>query len=146
MHFENDPPRTAADRERFEKCNSYLGPNQPGIYSPDPLDDDANPNAAALREQSGQPPSQLGEQRGEGMPEAGPLPGQRDLSRPQVVLPPDLQNLLDSLTPRERHQLEEGPVPTNPDQLQRELEQLAPSAPPADDQTTGQLLDYLLAP
>jgi ABC-type transporter Mla subunit MlaD len=146
MHFENDPPRTAADRERFEKCNSYLGPNQPGIYSPDPLDDDANPNAAALREQSGQPASQLGEQRGEGMPEAGPLPGQRDLSRPQVVLPPDLQQLLDSLSPRERRQLEEGPAPTTPDQLQRELEQLAPTAPPADDQTTGQLLDYLLAP
>ena len=146
MHFENDPPRTAADRERFEKCNSYLGPNQPGIYSPDPLDDDANPNAAALREQSGQPSSQPGEQRGEGMPEAGPLPGQRDLSRPQVVLPPDLQDLLESLSPRELRQLEEGPAPTNPDQLQRELEQLAPSAPPADDETTGQLLDYLLAP
>jgi hypothetical protein len=62
------------------------------------------------------------------------------------VLPPDLQQLLDSLSPRERRQLESGPVPTNPDQLQQELEQLAPSAPPADDQTTGQLLDYLLAP
>jgi hypothetical protein len=128
------------------RCNSYLGPNQPGIFSPDPLDDGSNPAAARLRAESGQPASQIGEQRGEGMPEAGPLPGQRDLSRPQIVLPPDVQELLDSLTPRQRRHLDQGDLPTNPDQLRNELEQVAPSAPPVDDQTPGQLLDYLLAP
>jgi ABC-type transporter Mla subunit MlaD len=141
--WRNEPPKTPADKEMFERCNSYLGPNQPGIYSPDPLDDGSNPSAAKLRADSGQPPSAPGEQRGEGMPEAGPLPGQPDLSQPQIALPPPVQELLDSLTPEQRQQLPEQ-LPTNPEQLQQELEQLG--APPISDQTTGQVLDYLLAP
>jgi ABC-type transporter Mla subunit MlaD len=141
--WRNEPPRTEADHELFRRCNSYLGPNQPGIYSPDPLDDGSNPSAASLRAENRQPPSSLGEQRGEGQPEAGPLPGQPDLSQPQVVLPPPVQELLDSLTPEQRQELPQQ-LPTNPDQLQQELEQLG--APPLSDQTTGQVLDYLLAP
>jgi virulence factor Mce-like protein len=144
--FRNEPPKSEADKDTFKRCNSYLGPNQPGIFSPDPLDDGSNPNAARLRAESGQPASQLGEQRGEGMPEAGPLPGQRDLSKPQIVVPPDVQQLLDSLTPRQLRQLDPNNLPTNPDQLQRQLEQIAPQAPPVDTQTTGDLLNYLLAP
>jgi virulence factor Mce-like protein len=143
VNFDNEPPKTPADHERFERCNSYLGPYQPGIYSPDPLDDDANPNAASLRAQSGKPGSHHGEQRGEGEPEAGPLPGQRDLSQPQFALPPDLQQLLDSLRPRERRQLESGPAPDTRHELERQLDTFGA---PADDQATGQLLDYLLAP
>jgi ABC-type transporter Mla subunit MlaD len=141
--WRNEPPKTEADQEMFRRCNSYLGPNQPGIWSPDPLDDGSNPSAASLRAENRQPPSSLGEQRGEGQPEAGPLPGQPDLSQPQVVLPPPVQELLDSLTPEQRQELPQQ-LPTNPDQLQQELEQLG--APPVSDQTTGQLLDYLLAP
>jgi hypothetical protein len=80
------------------------------------------------------------------MPEAGPLPGQRDLSKPQIVVPPDVQQLLDSLTPRLLRQLDPNNLPTSPDQLQRQLEQIAPQAPPVDNQTTGELLNYLLAP
>jgi virulence factor Mce-like protein len=144
--FRNEPPKSEADKDTFKRCNSYLGPNQPGIFSPDPLDDGSNPNAARLRAESGQPASQLGEQRGEGMPEAGPLPGQRDLSKPQIVVPPDVQQLLDSLTPRQLRQLDPNNLPTSPDQLQRQLEQIAPQAPPVDNQTTGELLNYLLAP
>jgi ABC-type transporter Mla subunit MlaD len=146
IEFRNEPPKGPEDQKTFERCNSYLGPNQPGIFSPDPLDDGSNPNAARVRAESGQPALKLGEQRGEGMPEAGPLPGQPDLSRPQITLPPGVQDLLDNLTPRQRHRLDQGDLPTNPDELQRELEQIAPSAPPVDDQTSGQLLDYLLAP
>jgi phospholipid/cholesterol/gamma-HCH transport system substrate-binding protein len=146
IEWRNEPPKGPEDEKTFERCNSYLGPNQPGIFSPDPLDDDSNPNAARLRADSGKPASQLGEQRGEGMPEAGPLPGQPDLSRPQITLPPGVQDLLDNLTPRQRRRLDRDDLPTNPDELQRELEQIAPSAPPVDDQTSGQLLDYLLAP
>jgi len=140
--WRNEPPKTPADQEVFRRCNSYLGPNQPGIYSPDPLDDGANPSAATVRAESGKPPSSPGEQRGEGQPEAGPLPGQPDLSQPQIAVPPQLQDLLDSLTPEQRQELP-GQLPTNPEQLQQELEQLGA---PATDQTTGQLLDYLLAP
>jgi hypothetical protein len=84
------------------------------------------------------------EQRGEGQPEAGPLPGQPDLSKPQIVLPPDVQDLLDSLSPRELRRLR-----NKPGELRRKLEEVAPPqapAPPLDNQTTGQLLDYLLAP
>jgi ABC-type transporter Mla subunit MlaD len=144
IEWHNEPPKTPADYEMFERCNSYLGPNQPGIYTADPLDDGSNPAAAGLRAQSGKPATELGEQRGEGQPEAGPLPGQRDLSKPQIVLPPDVQELLDSLTRRQRLRLDQSPVPTDPGQLQRQLESLGAPAP--DEQTTGQLLDYLLAP
>ena len=131
---------------RFKRCNSYLGPNQPGIFSPDPLDDGSNPSAARLRAESGKPASSVGEQRGEGQPEAGPLPGQPDLSKPQIVLPPGVQELLDGLTPRERRQLDRDDL----EELGVPVDQLGVPVPqvgaPADDQTTGQLLDFLLAP
>ena len=141
--FRNDKPRSEADEQLFDRCNGYLGPNQPGIYSPDPLDDGANPDAARVRAQSGLPPAQPGEQRGEGQPEAGPLPGQPDLSRPQVTLPPALDDLLDDLTPEQQQDL-----PTDPDALKRELEELSQQVgqPPPPPQATDQLLDFLLAP
>jgi virulence factor Mce-like protein len=142
--WRNEPPKSEADRETFRRCNSYLGPNQPGIYSPDPLDDGSNPNAASVRAESGQPASRIGEQRGEGMPEAGPLPGQPDLSKPQVVVPPDVQHLLDELSPRQRRRLDLNNPPTTPDQLQNELDALG--APPTSNDTAGDLLNYLLAP
>ena len=150
LNFRNTPPRTEEDRKTFERCNAYLGPNQPGIFSPDPLDDGGNPSAAALRAASGQPAERLGEQRGEGRPEAGPLPGQPDLSRPQVTLPPDLQELLDSLTPEQQQQLPLDPGELEgmtPEELQNRLDQVLPQvAPQAPSDTTGQLLDFLLAP
>jgi virulence factor Mce-like protein len=144
INFTNEPPRTPEDREKFERCNSYLGPSQPGVLTADPLDDDSNPGAASLRAQSGQPASRPGEQRGEGMPEAGPLPGQRDLSRPQIVLPPDVERLLDSLSPRQRRKLDRNDPPETPRELREQLDTLGAPAP--DSQTTTQLLDYLLAP
>src|SRR5919201_4651575 len=49
IQFRNTPPRTPLEQDTFKRCNSYLGPNQPGIFSPDPLDDGSNPNAARLR-------------------------------------------------------------------------------------------------
>jgi hypothetical protein len=142
MEWHNEPPKTPKDHEMFERCNSYLGPNQPGIFSPDPLDDGSNPSAARLRSQSGKPASSVGEQRGEGQPEAGPLPGQRDLSKPQIVLPPPVQELLDTLTPKEQRQLDADDL----QQLGVPADDLQQLGVPADDQTAGQLLDYLLAP
>ena len=143
IEWRNEPPKTPEDQAMFERCNSYLGPNQPGIFSPDPLDDGSNPSAASVRARSGEPPSRPGEQRGEGEPEAGPLPGQPDISKPQIVLPPDLQRMLDSLSERQLRRLDPNDPPTSPDELRRELGALSA---PADEQTTGQLLDYLLAP
>jgi virulence factor Mce-like protein len=146
----NTPPQNARDREIFERCNSYLGPNQPGILSPDPLDS-ADPRAARVRAEAGRPAASLGERRREGEPEAGPLPGQRDVSQPQVALPPRLEELLDSLTPREERRLPLDPGELeriDPRHLQQELgEALGGPAPaPLDQGTTGQLLDFLLAP
>jgi virulence factor Mce-like protein len=115
------------DPQRFANCNQWLGPDQPGITSPDPTT--GSPAAARLRERDGRPAARRGERRGPGEPEAGPLPGQRDLSRPQIVLPPGLEELLREL-PR-----------TAPDP------RTAPGRPPepARPEPT-QLLDFLLAP
>jgi virulence factor Mce-like protein len=134
MPFTNEKPNP----ETLEKCNSYLGPSQPGILTADPLDDGSNPAAASLRANAGKPAAREGERRGEGMPEAGPLPGQPDLSKPQIVLPPDVQDLLDTMSRRQRQRLK-----ANPDELRRKLDEIGA---PTDNQTTGQLLDYLLAP
>jgi ABC-type transporter Mla subunit MlaD len=161
LFFRNEPPRNAADQQMFERCNSWLGPNQPGITSPDPLDD-ADPQAARVRAESGRPADSLGERRVEGEPEAGPLPGQPDLSQPQLALPPALQNLLDSLTPEQERALPLDPRELrrlSPEELQRELNDAlglggsgsGPAAPlpapaPLTEGSAGTLLDFLLAP
>ena len=69
----------------------------------------------------------LGRIRSRGQPEAEPLPGQPDISKPQITLPPQIQELLDGIT-------ETPTVPKAPEQL--------PEDAPAPDT----LLDYLLAP
>jgi virulence factor Mce-like protein len=150
MGVRNTPPRKAHEREIFERCNSYLGPNQPGIFSPDPLDL-ADPRAARVRAEAGRPATSLGERRTEGQPEAGPLPGQRDLSQPQVALPPRLDEMLESLTPREERRLPIDPGEldsVDPRRLQEQLGEVleGPAPAPLDQGTTGQLLDFLLAP
>jgi len=62
-----------------------------------------------------------------------PLPGQVDPSRPHVVLPPQLQGLVDQLSGRAPQiQAPSTPSAQSPS---------APSAPSA-----GQLLDFLLSP
>ena len=58
------------------------------------------------------------------------------------MLPPAVQDLLDSLTPEEQRQLDADDL----QQLGVPADDLEQLGAPADDQTTGQLLDYLLAP
>jgi ABC-type transporter Mla subunit MlaD len=108
----NDP--TEQERER---CGGVrLGRSSPNLYGqPDPTTD-----GTAARERS-QPRRRVG-YRGPGAPEAPPIPGERDISRPQIVLPPGVQGLLDSL-------------PDGGD-----------SAPQGDEATGLQALDFLLAP
>lgn len=85
--------------EQRAKCSSGLGPYAPGVADPDPSQD-ASVKETEERERRaarrGEPvPRLIG--RGPGEPKAPPTPGKPDLSKPQIVLPPELQQLLDSL-------------------------------------------------
>jgi hypothetical protein len=104
----------AKDKERAQHCNAWLGPYQPGINKPDPTEDGGGDKLAEKRQKKG-------ETRGAGDPEAPPDPGQPDISQPQVVLPPGLQDLQNQVGA---------------------LGQDATSDAPAPDQ----LLDFLLGP
>ena len=156
------------DRQDFEDCSQWLGPNLPGITTPDFTD---GPTAAAATARSETPAQRAGEQRSAGEPDAGPLPGQPDISKPQVTLPPDLQRLVEQLTPKQirdlppelRRRIEEilGPLPDvprpQPGQPAPAPAPLptppAPAPPPvpapggaAPNGSAPPLLDYLLAP
>jgi len=121
--YRNAPPRNAEDQQLFADCNSWLGPRQPGINAPDPS---VPATAARLRARSERPAARVGERRGPGEPDAGPLPGQPDISEPQIVPPPGLRRLLDGVPGT-------GPRPEGlPDAV-------------SDADPRG-LLDYLLAP
>jgi ABC-type transporter Mla subunit MlaD len=82
----------------------------------------ANPSARVANTDA----DDLGRIRGRGQPEAPPLPGQRDISKPQITLPPQIQELLEGITK----------TPTVPQPPEVPNETAAPDT----------LLDYLLAP
>ncbi len=86
-------------RATRERCNSWTGPDQPGMTTPD-----IGSGAAAA--QAPTPAKRRGERRGRGEPEALPLPGQTDYSQPQPTLPPSQQELIQSV--------ESGQVPASP--------------------------------
>jgi phospholipid/cholesterol/gamma-HCH transport system substrate-binding protein len=70
----------------FKKCNSWLGPYQPGVNAKDPTGEvksSASSSAPAMN--------------GRGAPEAKPKAGQPDISKPQITLPPEVQQLLNTL-------------------------------------------------
>jgi hypothetical protein len=76
----------------FNKCNAWMGPYQPGVNATDPTGEVNNKKSASKDKpipDTGGPPR--------GTPEAKPAPGQPDLSKPQIVLPKEIQNLLDTL-------------------------------------------------
>ena len=95
------------DDAAFDRCRQWLGPYQPGITAPDPTE---GATSAAGRDEA----------------EARPLPGRRDISRPQVVLAPEVRRLLGG-----------EPSPSPP---------AAPETPEPSATAHGQLLDFLLAP
>ena len=117
----------AKNKERQEKCNAWLGPYQPGVNAPDPTEDGGN-SAESTRAKKGE------KRRGAGEPEALPDPGDNDPSKPQVVLPPGLQDIQNDArsqaqgTPASGATGGAGPSSGSPQ--------------PAPDQ----LLDFLLAP
>jgi phospholipid/cholesterol/gamma-HCH transport system substrate-binding protein len=115
--FQNDLKSTPEQRRIRDRCNNFLGPNQPGITTPDvPPDGGATPGRTRAKYK--------GERRKAGEPEAGPLPGQTDWSRPHPSLPASEQELL------QHYGLSAQPPTPGP-------------VPPAD--TATQVLDYLLA-
>jgi ABC-type transporter Mla subunit MlaD len=120
------PYNTDPTPEQRDLCNSHLGPSQPGILGQgDPTDGGGTKKVAVggIDPKTGE---KLGTRRGRGQPEALPEPGQRDISKPQIRLPPNVRDLLDSL----------GDIdPNHP-----------PPLPDVPDITDGQLLDYMLKP
>jgi ABC-type transporter Mla subunit MlaD len=123
-------PVDASNKDLFQKCNSWLGPNQPGVTTPDPTDK----NYAAIVAKTNKK-GKNGKTGLAGQPEAtSPLPGQTDPSKPQIVLPPAVQQLLDSL-PK---------LPINTPTLNLPAAGGAPAVP--DQRSADKLLDFLLAP
>jgi hypothetical protein len=72
----------------------------------------------------------LGRRRTRGQPEAPPRPGERDISKPMITLPDQIQDLLDGITK----------TPTVPQLPELGADAPEPTGPPET------LLDYLLAP
>jgi ABC-type transporter Mla subunit MlaD len=120
---------TAATEALGKKCNSWLGPYQPGETAPDPTQAGTTSAAAKGRTKA----KKRGERRGAGQPEAGPVKGQTDYSHPQVTLPPSVQDLLNSLT---GHQAPSSALPAVP----------PVNVPPLPNVDPTQALDYLLGP
>jgi ABC-type transporter Mla subunit MlaD len=126
---------TAAQAAIRKRCNSYLGPYQPGITARDPTDPDGGfqtgsaKKGASAKAINPTKPTKPGEQRGAGQPRALALPGQVDPSKPQVVLPPGIQALVD--------RLQRGlPLPKNAPRIPGLPQGAAPD----------QMLDFLLSP
>ena len=133
-------PSTAEERRKFAKCNQWLGPNQPGITTPDPTANRGPGDTSPVRSRT--QARSRGERRSSGQPEAAPRPGQPDISKPQVKLPPGVQDLLNGLGLKQGQKLPQVPnVPKVPNVPQ------APRTPQGgqlDDQGGNQLLDFLL--
>jgi hypothetical protein len=110
--YGTDPTVTAL----FKKCNSWLGPYQPGVNAKDPTGEVKGSPADNSKNDLPLP--------GRGAPEATPKPGLPDISKPQVTLPPEVQQLLDTLkVPGTSPKLPQIPGQL-PQQLQQELQQL----------------------
>ena len=124
------------EKELYEKCNSWLGPEQPGITSPDPTEDGPSSTAAARAADMGVGVEPGSTEHGAGQPEAPPIPGKKDWSKPEFVLPPSLQSLLDVLKP----QAPNTPLPDVQELRDKLPENVAPEVQPES------LLDFLLAP
>jgi ABC-type transporter Mla subunit MlaD len=111
-------------KSRQEHCNAWLGPYQPGVNAKDPTEDGGSA-PKATKETKGE------KQRKAGDPEALPTPGKPDISKPQIVLPPGLQEVQN-----DGRRQSQGSSPAAGGS------QPGDSPQPAPDQ----LLDFLLAP
>jgi ABC-type transporter Mla subunit MlaD len=122
---------TAETEALGKKCNSWLGPYQPGVNAPDPTQAGTGATSPAAKGRT--KAKKRGERRGAGQPEAGPVKGQTDNSHPHPTLPPSVQDLLNSLT---GHETPSSALPGIPQV----------NVPPLPNVDPNQALDYLLGP
>jgi hypothetical protein len=126
-------PVDDSNKDLFAKCNSWLGPNQPGVTTPDPTDNTYAPITASSKKKSGKKESIAGQ------PEATkPLPGQSDPSQPHVELPPAVKQLLD--------QLPQLPINSTLQNLPSVGGLTGANSQPVDDKSADKLLDFLMSP
>jgi ABC-type transporter Mla subunit MlaD len=109
------------------RCRQWLGPDQPGITTGDPTAGGEIRSRARAADR-GDPRARAAAREHGITPESPARPGQRDLSRPQIALPPELEKIVDGLTGRSRSERPRRPQ--------------SPGGAPAPNQ----LLDFLLAP
>ena len=109
--------------EQRKQCGPNIGSYAPGVTHPDPTEGPAL-EAASLSPRENI--ERYGLRRGAGDPEAPALPGQRDISKPQIALPPNVQEIVDQV----RNGAGAG----------------APSPGGGDGGDPTQLLDFLMAP
>jgi hypothetical protein len=131
------PYEAAPTPTEIKECNAWLGPYQPGIdrdgdgvvENPDPTDEaDAPANAQRKREAKAR--RDRGEAPKPGDPERPPIPGQPDPSKPEIVIPAPVRELLEQLPQLGAKLPDASQLPTQGGR----------------GPTTDQLLDFLLAP
>jgi phospholipid/cholesterol/gamma-HCH transport system substrate-binding protein len=132
-------PVDDTNKDLFAKCNSWLGPNQPGVTTPDPTDNTYTPITAssAKKDNKSGSSNKVDEIKQEA---TSPLPGQNDPSKPQVVVPPAVQQLLDQLPQVQLNQA----VPNLPNLDPNAI--TGASSQPVDNRSADKLLDFLMTP
>ena len=128
------------NEDLFKNCNSWLGPYQPGVTAPDPTKGHYTvPADSAQKTKEGRNGSKP---IIPGQPEAtSPLPGLPNPSLPHVVLPPEVQQLLDNLPKIGGGAVgvpQLSPPPTGP--LTNNVD------PNLDPNQSSKLLDFLMSP
>jgi ABC-type transporter Mla subunit MlaD len=137
-------PVDDSNKALFAGCNSWLGPNQPGVTTPDPTAKNYDALVAAAKKSNNKALLKQLLQK----PATKPLPGQDNPSVPHVQLPQQVQNLLNQLPslPSNLPKLDAnnlpgvGNVPGNVNNL---------STPPAGSDNSSnndKLLNFLLSP
>src|SRR4051794_24332176 len=135
-------PVDDSNKDLFAKCNSWLGPNQPGVTTPDPTDNTYAPITAASTKDKKNGKQDTADVR---KPEAtNPLPGQNDPSKPQVTLPPAVQELLNQL-PQLPLNSTLPSVPNLPN-VPNVNNVTGATSQPTDNKSADKLLDFLMAP
>jgi ABC-type transporter Mla subunit MlaD len=132
-------PVDDTNKDLFSKCNSWLGPNQPGVTTPDPTDNTYAPITAQASKKGNKKQKSI-------LPEATkPLPGQDNPSQPKVVLPPAVQQLLNQL-PQVKLDQQQLQNLTNVDPSKITNSVTGASAQPTDNKSADKLLDFLMSP
>ena len=133
----------------FQEVQLVPRPDQPGIYSRRPARRRRRGAPPTCARRAASPPSGSASSAARASPRPARCPASATSRSRRSCCRRDLQHLLDSLGPRQRRKLRDD-LKTKPEELRRSsrrsLLRARRAPPPIDDQTTGQLLDFLLAP